>query len=356
MRSHGKNDDGKKDGLFARSMLVAALAAASLLAAPAARAQSAEWSMSVWIAPNAPFVQNGMLGWARQVEESTGKRVTVKLLPKAVASAPGHLDAVRDGLADVTFIVHGFTPGRFVLTKAAELPFFGDNAVQTSVAYNRVHNAMLAKADEHKGVKVLSVFTHGPGALFSTKRPIATLADLRGMKMRTGGGVVNDLGNAFGVAGLMKPPSDVYEMLSTGVADGTFFARESILTFKLAPLVKHALFVQGGVYNTSFALIMNEAAFAKISPADQQAVMRVSGDAFARLAGLSFEDSDMKGLELLKQAGTQVTNANPALTDELRRATQPVFDAWLKDASAKGVDGRAALEALRAEVKKVPAK
>ena len=161
---------------------------------------------------------------------------------------------------------------------------------------------------------------------------------------------------AFGVAGLMKPPSDVYEMLSTGVADGTFFARESILTFKLAPLVKHALFVQGGVYNTSFALIMNEAAFAKISPADQQAVMRVSGDAFARLAGLSFEDSDMKGLELLKQAGTQVTNANPALTEELRRATQPVFDAWIKEASAKGVDGRAALEALRAEVKKVPAK
>ncbi|MSQ72406.1 MAG: TRAP transporter substrate-binding protein [Betaproteobacteria bacterium] len=333
----------------------AALIAAGIVALfPLPAAAQTELTMSLWIPSVAPFVQQAMLPWARQVEQATGNRVVVRNTAKAVASAPGHLDAVRDGLADVTFMVHGYTPGRFVLTKLAEMPFLGDNAVATSVAYNRIHNALLARADEHRGVKALAVFTHGPGAMYSTARPMTKLEDLAGMKMRTGGGIVNDLGNALGVAGLMKPPSDVYEMMSSGVADGTFFARESILTFKIAPLVKHALFVPGGLFNTSFALIMNEERFNKLSAADQAAIMSVSGENFARLAGASFEESDAKGVALLRQANATLTTASPAFTEQLRKATQPVFDAWVNLAAAKGIDGREAAAALRAEAAKVP--
>jgi len=74
--------------------------------------------------------------------------------------------AVRDGLVDLSYSVHGYTPGRYTLSKIAEFPFLGDSAIATSVAYQRIYQKHLAKFDEHRGMKVITVFTHGPGNIF----------------------------------------------------------------------------------------------------------------------------------------------------------------------------------------------
>ena len=87
---------------------------------------------------------------------------------------------------------------------------------------------MLAKLDEHKGVRVLGVFTHGPGQIFNTKRAVNSLKDLEGMKIRVGGGLVNDVAKALGTVPMLKPAPESYELLSQGVADGVFFPKEAI--------------------------------------------------------------------------------------------------------------------------------
>lgn len=334
---------------------VATLALALAGLATPAQAQTS-LSMSVWIPQQAPFVQNALVPWAKQVEEATAGRVKVNLLPKAVSSPPGHLDAIRDGVADVAFTVQGYTPGRFVLTKVAEMPFLGDSAEAMSVAYQRVHERHLAKANEHQNVRTLAVFVHGPGQIFTMKKPINQVEDLAGLKMRTGGGVINDIGTALGASGLMKPASESYEILSSGIADGVFFARESILTFKLASLIRHATLIPGGLFNTSFVLMMNEAKFNALSAADQQAILKVSGENFARMAGRSFDNSDKNSLETMRAANVDVRTASPALIEQLRRATAPVIDAWVAEAAKKNVDGRAVLEALRVESRKLEGK
>ena len=127
----------------------------------------------------------------------------------------------------VSFIVPGYTPGRFVLTDAIEFPFQGEASEATSVAYQRVHDRMLAKYDEHKGVKVLGVFTHGPGQIFNTKRAVTSLKDLEGMKIRVGGGMVNEVAKALGTVPMLKPAPESYELLAQGVADGVFFPKEA---------------------------------------------------------------------------------------------------------------------------------
>lgn len=310
-------------------------------------------TMSVWIPIGAPFAQHALLPWAKQVEENSAGRVKVNVLPKAVASPTGHFDAVRDGLADVAFTVQGYTPGRFVLTKVAELPFLGDSAESISVAYQRIHEQQLARAGEHSGVRVLAVFTHGPGQMYSTRKPITRLEDLQGMKMRTGGGVVNDVTNALGATAILKAATEAYELLSSGVADGAFFARESILTFKLSNVVRHATFVPGGLFNTSFVLLMNEAKFNALSAADRDAVLKASGEHFARTAGRSFDQSDKSAVDLMRQAGMEIRTADAAFVEQMRRATTPVVDAWVADAAKKNVNGRAVLDALRAEARKL---
>ena len=121
------------------------------------------------------------------------------LLPRGVAAPPATFDAVRNGLADISFTVHGYTPGRFVTTQMVELPFLGDSAEASSVAFQRMYAKYPAFADEHKGVKVLAVFTHGPGIVFNTKRPITKVDDLAGLKFRIGGGMVNEISKSLGM-------------------------------------------------------------------------------------------------------------------------------------------------------------
>lgn len=329
---------------------VSGLIVAGSLALAAPAAADTTWNMSIWISQQAPFVQQAMLPWAKQVGEVTEGRVEVRVLPKAVTNPQQHFDAVRDGLADVTFIVHGYTPGRFDLAKLAELPFTGDSAEALSVAYQRVQTQQLDKANEHAGVKLLSVFTHGPGHIYTATRPATSMDDLSGMKFRTSGGMINDIARLLGVTGIAKPSTEVYEMLANGVADGVFFTNQSILTFKLAPVIKTATFVPGGLYNTSFALIMNPAKFEALSAADQEAVMSISGERFSRMAGKAFDQADRDGLEVLKAQNVQMTTASPEFTADLRKAVAPVVEDWIKEADAKGIDGAAAVRMLNEEI------
>jgi TRAP-type transport system periplasmic protein len=329
------------------------LAAALLALTGAAQAQQVTLTASSWL-PAGHLLSRAQADWCGLVSEATQNRVKCNILPKPVTPPPGTFDAVRDGLADLSFSVHGYTPGRFVVTKLAEMPFLGDSAVATSVAYQRIYDKYLAKQDEHQGLKVLAVFTHGPGVIFNNKKPVNTLADLDGIKFRVGGGVVNDVGKALGVNMTLKPAPQSYELLSSGVVDGVWFPDESILSFKLDKLIKYRTAMPGGLYNTSFAFVMNPATWAKIGPADQAAITKLSGEYAARHFGKYWDVEDDKSLAAQKTLGVQIVQADAAFVADFKAKTAPIETAWAQEAEAKGLKGAAAvLQEFRAEIAKV---
>ncbi|MDH4192222.1 MAG: TRAP transporter substrate-binding protein [Betaproteobacteria bacterium] len=328
---------------------------AALLVSTSAAAQ-VTLNANSWVPPSHALTAGMMMPWCADVEKATAGRVKCNLLPKAVVATPQTFDAVRDGLADLSFTVHGYTPGRFVLTDMAEFPFLGDTAEATSVAYQRIYARTLAKADEHKGVVTLAVFTHGPGQMYNTKRQIGSLKDLQGLKIRVGGGMVNEITKAIGASPLLKPANESYEILSSGVADGVFFPKESPLSFKLIPLIKHVTYVPGGLYNVSFLFMMNSAKWSQISKADQAAIMKLSGEAYAHRAGKAWDAADAKGEAAVREANIPILLASPAFVAEIEAKTAGLEKAWFAKAHAKGVDGAATLKAFRAEIAKLSGK
>ncbi|HER27507.1 MAG TPA: ABC transporter substrate-binding protein, partial [Rhodospirillales bacterium] len=200
------------------------------------------------------------------------------------------------------------------------------------------------------GVKVLGVFTHGPGQIYNAKRPINKLSDLSGLKIRVGGGVINDVAKKIGVTALLKPATKTYELLSNGVADGTFLPKESIKSFRLTKLVRYATLVPGGLYNTSFFLVMNTAKFNSLSKAEQAAIEKVSGENFSRIAGKGWDDADTAGLAAMKADGVKVITASSDLISEIKAKTSGIESAWIEAVKAKGVDGAKVMSALRAEI------
>jgi TRAP-type transport system periplasmic protein len=307
------------------------------------------------VSPSHLLTKDVLAVWGQQVEQATNGRVKVQMLPKHPSAAPGTFDAVRDGLVDISYVTASYTPARHVLPLLAELPGSGGTSVINSVAYSRIHWKYLQQAGEYKGLKLLGVFTHGPGQMFNTKRPITKVEDLSGMKIRTGGGIAEAVAKALGASAFVKPAPESYELLSSGVADGVFFPLESIISFKLDTVLEQATLFPGGMYSSAFGFFMNEDKWNKLPKQDQDAIEKISGEHIARLAGNSWDEADRKGMEALKKSGVKIVNANPEFVAEVKKRSAPIIEDWIKKASAKGVDATRILEEFREELKKVAA-
>ena len=312
-------------------------------------------TMSSWVPPTHALSKDMLPNWAAEVEKATKGRVKFQMLPKHPSAPPGTFDAVREGLVDVSYVTASYTPARHTMPLMAELPGGGNSSIINSVAFSRIHWKYFQQVGEYKGVKLLGVFTHGPGQMFNSKRPINKIEDLAGMKIRTGGGISEETARALGASAFVKPAPESYELLSTGVADGTFFPLESVSSFKLASVVKHATLFPGGFYSSSFGMFMNEDKFNKLSKEDQDAIMSVSGENIARIAGKAWDDADKASLEQMKKDGVQVADASPELIKAVQEKSKAIIDKWIAAATAKGVDGGKVWAEFQQEIKNVAA-
>ena len=334
-----------------RSSVLAAAVCAAGVCVPAA-AQTV-LTMSSWVPP-AHTLTTTQIDWCEMLAAKVPGKVKCTALPRAVTAPPGTFDAVRNGLVDLSFTVHGYTPGRFVMPQMVEFPFMGDSSEVTSVAFQRMYAKVPAFADEHKGVKVLAVFTHGPGIVLNTKKPVGKVEDLSGMKFRVGGGMVNEIAKSLGMNVTLKPAPESYELLSTGVMDGTLFPAESVESFKIDKVIKYATTFPGGLYNTSFVFMMNQAKYDAL-PADvKKAVDEMSGEFAARMMGRGWDKVDRRGLAFMQASGVQFTKADAAFIAAVKGKTGGLEAAWVKAAEAKGLkDATKVLADYRAEIVKL---
>lgn len=329
------------------SKLLGVTGLASALAFGAAEAQTV-LTLNSWLPPSHPQVAQLMVPFAEDVARVTEGRVQIQILPAPLGPPSAAFDLALNGVADITYSVQGYTPGRFRTAALAELPFLSDDAVVSSVAYWRVQDAMLAQAGEYAGVKVLSVFTHGPGEIFSSS-PIESVDDIDGLKIRVGSTVAHDLATLLGAVPIEGPSSRAYELLSQGVADGIFFPFETVNFFNLQDLVSSAFTAPGGIYNTAMFMVMNQGAWDRLSAEDQAAIEPLLGESLARRAGEMWNAADAAGRAAMADSVTfhQATEADVA---QLRARFAPVVAANLALVSETGVDGAAAYQMLQDEV------
>ncbi len=341
---------------WSRTLAAACTLGAALLAgAPASAQKTVDLTYSSWLPATHPLMADFMLPWGKEVEQATQGRVRINFLPKPATNPPGHYDAVRNGVVDLAFISHSYYPGRFDLMKLPTLPFSGTSALATSLAAWHLFDSYLRGANEHRGVKVLGIYGHGPGAVHTTSKVVEKIEDFDGLKIRVGGGMAADVAKVLNVNAVVKPAPDSYELLSTGVVDGVFFPTESLASFRLDDIVRHTTLFPGGLYADTHAVIMNEQAFQRLSESDQAALLKISGEHIARMAGKAWGDADMAGLKSMRAKGVTIHEASPQLVADVKKRTAPFEQAWLDAAKAKGIDGPKVLQAFHDDLKQIEA-
>ena len=252
--------------------------------------------MASWLPPQHPWVLDIMVPWIEKVKVATEGRVKIELLSAPIGPPPAHFNFAVKGIADITYGVHNYTTGRFSSTQIAELPFLSNSSEVLSVAWQRIYERELLHLDEHKGTHLLGVFTHGPGQLWFNKK-YESLDNIKGLKVRIGGGIAQSSSKALGLVPLQAPVTKAYELLSGGVADGIQLPSESISFFKLDRIIKQGFIFDGGLYNVSMFLVMNKKKWNKLSEDDQKAINSVSGEALAKMAGKAWDKADDKGID-----------------------------------------------------------
>lgn len=308
-----------------------------------------------WASPKHHINSQIVPTWCRQVSEATRGDVKCKVTYPPKAPPPRMFDRARTGIADVVWGLHDYTPGRFKLAEIAELPYWNASSTVLGIAHWRTYRKYLAKASEHRGVKLLGL-TVTTGGVFQTKFPLARLADLKGKKFRVSGGIAKQVAQRLSIVPVGAPAPKVYSMLQQGVVDGVLMPPETSRTFKLMEVTSHVTLVPEGLYYSSFFLVMNEKTWKKLSKKNQAAIEKVSGEAYARMAGKAWDNADGPAMAMARKKGVEIATASAAMRRSLRGMLGGIRAEWVKAANAKGVDGAAAIAYMQAQVKQLKAK
>lgn len=331
--------------------LFGAISALALTAGTSALAEAEHTLViSSWVPPTHNINTQMLPNLIEMIEEATDGRVTAEVR-MGLAPPPAQMDLVLDGAVDIAYIFHGYQPGRFAGYKLVELPGIEASAEDVSVAYWNLYENHLAAMNEHRGVKVLGLHTHGPGQLHTGEK-VESLEGISGLKLRMPGGVATDVGALLGATGIQVPAPKVYETLASNTADGVMMTIDSRQGFRLTEVAPAYYEMPGGFFRGSFAYIMNEFVFEDLPEDLRQALEdEVFGEPLSRMSGAVWDAGDAYSIELTEETeGNTITRASDADIAAFAPIIDQVTESVVQEVSEAGIDAEAALADFRAEL------
>lgn len=316
-------------------------ASALLASSTAVFAQDVVWRFSNWLPPTHMLVTEMFEPWAKDVEEATEGRVKIQFLP-ALGAPQAHFDLVRNGVADIAFGVHSYSPERFKLTEFVELPFTAENALVNSLAYWRTYDQYFADAGEHEGTHLLGLWVPGSYQLFTKEGP-ETVADLDGLRIRVPGTLVERIASSLGMVSISSPLTEAYDQISRGIIDGMFQNYSTVVDFNMTEHMPTLFTVPGGFSASSQFLVVSQRSWDALSEEDKAAIDALSGEAMVERFASIWQEDNVGKLQTLTEAGVQHIALEGEELEKVREAIGPLQTSWVEEADSKGVDASEAL-------------
>jgi len=345
----------KTTGNIAKSKHLAVIGCAAPAPAPAPSPPPAppekpiEISMMHYM-PATHFVQTEMYEpWAKMLEENTGGRVKVTIYPAAaLAKPPDFFDAMIAGTVDSALHYSGYTPGRFPISDVSGLPFLGvtPSAKAATLAFMDIYNQFPEIQDEWKEVKVLFFLTHSQMQLFTSKVPVRTLDDLKGLKIKISGRPAPYL-EALGATPIAMASPEVYDAIDKGVIDGCIYPWTEVYgAWRLDEVCPYH--TELNFYTMPWVVGMNWDKWNSLPKDIQDEIEKISGYYGAEMFANAWDAEDEANLKRLKEDPNMEYITLPE--SELAKAKElvkPFYDEWLADMEKRGIDGQAILDALK---------
>jgi TRAP-type transport system periplasmic protein len=285
--------------------------------------------------------------WIKEVEKRTNGEISINYFPAStLTKAPQTYDGVVQGIADIGMTVLAYSRGRFPVAAAIDLPMGYSSGVQAT----NVANGVLEKFDpeEFKDTELMFLHAHGPGLLHTRDKAVHTLDDFKGMKIRSTG-TSGRLVAALGASPVGKSMGETYQMLQKGVVDGSMHPMETNKGWKVGEVVDYMTQNFSTAYTTTFAVFMNKSKWNSLT-ADQQKTIQEINAEFALKHGQAWDESDEEGLAFFKSKGGEVISQSDAEAEKWAKQAKSVVDEYIKSVAEKGIDGKAVVDYIKANL------
>jgi TRAP-type transport system periplasmic protein len=333
---------------FGASMLATA---SGVVAAPAVFAQQKIEMKLAYFVGDQHAMSQWLIKWSDNLEKQSGGRIAVKRFPGAqMGPVQQHYDFARTGQADVAWFLHGATPGRFPLTELVQLPYLvGSAEIGTKTLNDPELRAKYLDA-EHRGVKVLLLFTHQPGNVHTTKKAIRTAEDMKGLRIRFASPTIRDFVAALGGTPVGVLPTEQVEQLQKGTIDGVFIDYGGAgIAFKMGGILKYSTEMYS--YVSSFGMGMNEDFWNKLPPDLKDLVVK-STTGVEQEIGQAWDGLDVPGKKAIMDGGAEAIRLSAEENAKFRKIGAEVAEAKVKELDGKGMPARAIHTAMKSLAEK----
>jgi TRAP-type C4-dicarboxylate transport system substrate-binding protein len=301
--------------------------------------------------PSAFVCTQGMEVWNKAIEKKANGKVKIDLYPSATLGKPqDSFDLVQKGIADITWGYTAYMPGRFPLSEVLNLPMLGiDTAANGSKIIWDLYNNTPYLKKEFAGVKVLFLHTHDSAPVIS-KKPIYSIEDMQGKKLRSSGGSVIPMLQALGASPMAIPMPDTYHAAEKGVVEGAVLPWEAIEMLNLHEVFKYAM--DANLYSGTFFVIMNQQKWDSLPEDVKKAFEEESGAKGAKLYADAWDQTKTVSTDKFLKAGGTLKAMDPAETIRWQEKAKVIWEKWANDLEAKGLPGKAVLAETQQLIKK----
>jgi TRAP-type C4-dicarboxylate transport system substrate-binding protein len=335
--------DGGRNAMNRIVGVLCTLAILSLIVVGASPALAAEKSkihlkFSTWHPPASREVKTVWIPMLEELKKRSNGRITYTLYAGgALGKGPEHFDIVKKGLSDMGYFTATWTPGRFPLTDVLSMAAWVDGKDLATDIGNKVYEKVLH--DEFKDVKMLELNGCIQAFLWTTK-PVKTLADLEGLKIRSPGGMQTMYIKSLGAEPVFMPLGDVYQAMETGRIDGLVTCPPLVLAFKLYEVAKYGVKATFGC--VSEGVVMNKKTWEKTPPDLQKIIMEVVGNPFATTHGLD-KKTYATMMKEIKAKGVTIYELPAKEQAEWAKKFQDATREWVAKLEKKGLKAKEAV-------------
>lgn len=286
--------------------------------------------------PPASFLVKAGETMAKTMAAETGDAVTIKVFPMSLLSMAETSGGLRDGLADIGTVMSTYFPAEFphtnllleasmMLSTLPEDPTGVEaQAYSAAMAEYILTKCPECNAEFAKQNQVYTAAAGTPGYALNCTKPVVTMDDLKGARLRIGGANWAGWSEAVGAAPVTMSGNEMLEALSQGVLDCIILSVPDVQNFGMGESVKHiTMGAPGGVYVASMAQV-NRDTWQDLSPEARTALLKAAALGSAE-ASLAYENNQADILEKVKAKGVQVHQADPAVVE----ATRSFVDGYL---------------------------
>lgn len=337
----------------------ATVAAAALLAAgflaPAKAADVTRLRVADSL-PNGHYISRLMLApWMAEVTKRTNGAIEFDYFPgQQLGKATDMLTLTQNGVTDIGYIGPAYVSDKMPVSEVALLPNSFANSCEGTMAYWKVARQGVVEKQDYAAnkIKLLLAVALPPYQILTLKTPVATLEDLKGLKLRSTGGAQDITVRTLGAVPVRMAAPDTYESLARGTLDGVVFPLDSIIAYNVEKLVKHST-ENANFSSFILAYSISDASWNKLKPEVQKIMLDVAAETVkAACAGIDRQDAETK--QKLQQAGITFKPLTPEFTAQFDVISKEVADKWAAGLDGRGKQGTEALKEFRAALSAPP--